>query len=195
MSKNSKTTRQVILSARSSPADRSKVEPAGEKFFDQGGLLCANLGVAWPRELKFNFPDGSHLIFSRPKSKNPAITRQQIDIVHQLLMPMFLDFCESIAPTEGERDKVKIWKKQYDTAVFAKLSNEREKAGAEWLRALQLAELYHRENPSRGSQVVAMIQTAYGSPLFAALIKNDTEFVRGILEQMRHFTGTALIPQ
>src|SRR5262245_5769340 len=120
MSKNNKTTQQVILRYKegSSSADRSKVEPAGAKFFDQGGFLCASLCIAWPRKLKFNFPDGSHLIFSRPKSKNPVLTKRQIEIVHELLMPMFLEFCESIANAEADREKIKKNKEQYEKVVF-----------------------------------------------------------------------------
>jgi hypothetical protein len=32
-----------------SPAERTKVEAAGAKFFEQAGRLCASLAVAWPK--------------------------------------------------------------------------------------------------------------------------------------------------
>jgi hypothetical protein len=33
-----------------SPAERTKVEAAGAKFFEQAGRLCASLAVAWPKK-------------------------------------------------------------------------------------------------------------------------------------------------
>jgi hypothetical protein len=186
-----KTARQVILRYEGrielrAPADRSKVEQAAAKFFDQASHYCASLGVALPGRIELNFPDGSHLIVSRPKLKTPALTEQQLEIVHELLMPIFLEFCESIACTEADHE-IKKMKQQYEKAVFGKFRNNKGKrAGAGFLRGLQLAELYHRENPSQGSQAIALIRTVYGSPLFGALIGNDTEFVQGILEQMGH---------
>src|SRR5262249_33296945 len=115
--------------------------------------------------------------------------------VHELLMPMFLEFCESIANAEADSEKIKKNKEQYEKVVFGKLRNDQEKAnraGAAFLRSLQLAESYHRENPvalanrTEAASVVDRIRTVFGTPLFQALIENNTEFMRGILEQMRH---------
>lgn len=191
----SKTTREVVLRYKgrielSSLADQSKVESAGAKFFDQAGQFCASLVVAWPRRLEFTFPDGDRVIFSKPRLKGPLLTEAQKKIVRELLMPMHLEFCEAIARTEADREKIRKNKEEYEKAVFGKsLKNKRQRAGAEFLRGLQLAELYHRENSSRGSQalpVIALIRTVYGSPLFEGLVGNDTEFVQGILKQMGH---------
>jgi hypothetical protein len=193
MSKTNKTARQVILRYEgrielSSLTDRSKVESAGAKFFDQAGHYCASIGVAWPSRIDFNFPDGRPVRFSRSKLKGPPLTERQEKIVRELLAPMFLEFCESIACTEADREKIKKNKEQYEKAVFGKLRNEKGKAnraGAEFLRGLKLAELYHRENPNPALSVIATIRMAYATPLFQALIGNNTEFVQGILKQMR----------
>jgi hypothetical protein len=196
MSKNT-TTGEVILCHRgriesSSPADRSKVKSASEKFFDQAGHLCASLAVAWPSHIEISFPDGSGVCIRKAKLRGPVLTERQKQIVRELLMPMVLEFRESIACTEADREKIKKQKEQHERLVLTKLKNEREKAGAEFLRCLQLAELYHRENPAlsrkprRALSVIARIRTVYGTPLFQALIANDTDFVNGISQQMGH---------
>ena len=188
-------TREVILRYKgrielSSPGERSRVESAGAKFFDAAQHLCASLAVALPSTIEFNFPNGDSIIFCRQQSNGVVhLTERQKQIVHELLMPSFLELCESIASTEADREKIKKNKETWERAFFGKLTNKKaQRAGAEFLRSLQLAELYHRENPSRGSQalpVIAHVRTVYGSPLFEALIEHNTEFVQGILEQMR----------
>lgn len=188
-------TREVILRYKgrielSSPGERSRVESAGAKFLGAAQHLCASLAVALPSTIEFNFPDGDSIVFSRQQSNGVVqLTERQKQIVHELLMPTFLEFCESIASTEADREKIKKNKETWERAVFGKLTNKKaQRAGAEFLRGLQLAELYHKENPGRGSQalpVIAQIRTVHGSPLFEALIENNTEFVQGILEQMR----------
>jgi hypothetical protein len=180
MSKSNGTKREVILRYNeriemSSSPDRSKVESAGATFFDQGGQLCASLGIAWPCHIEFNFSDGRSVRFSRRKLKAPPLTERQKQIVRELLMPMFLEFCESIASTEADREKIKKIKKQYERAVLPKVRNEKEKTGAEFLRGLQLAELYHREDPNPTLSMIAHIRTVYATPLFHALIENNKE--------------------
>jgi hypothetical protein len=194
----SKTKRHVVLYCEgrmglSSPAERSKIESAGAKFVYEGVHRCASLSMAWPSRIEFNFPNSRPVGFLMPKLKGPPLKARQEDIVRQLLMPRFLESSESIACTEANREKNKKNKEQYEKAVYGKIRNEKEarqRDGAEFLRGLQLAEFYHRENPSRGNEVlplIALIRTVYGSSLFEALIGNNAEFVQGILEQMGHW--------
>ena len=133
MSKNNKMTREVIIRYEgriplSSPGERSKVESAGEKFFAQAQHFCASLAVALPSTIQFNFPDGDRTVLSRQQSDQVVhLTERQKQIVHELLMPTFLEVCESIARTEVDREKIKKNKEQWEKAVFGKLRNDKDK--------------------------------------------------------------------
>jgi hypothetical protein len=131
MSKNNKTTRQVLSSFKgrmelSSPADKAKLESAAAKFFDQLGYYCASLGVPWPTGLELKFPDGTHVSFCRPKSQVQP-TEQQKEILRQLVTPMLLAFYESIAPTctQADREKIKKKMEKYKEGVSERLKGKR----------------------------------------------------------------------
>jgi hypothetical protein len=131
MSKNNKTTRQVLSSFKgrmesSSPVDRSQLESAAAQFFDQVAYYCASLGIAWPTGLELKFPDGSGVRFSRTARKAAPLTERQKESLRELLMPLLLRFYKSIACncTEADRDKIEKKEEQYKKGLSATLQGK-----------------------------------------------------------------------
>ena len=194
MTKKKETARALLFSftgpIKFSPAVLPQIESAAEKYFDQLSHFHASLGMPWPSRLELKLPDGTRVIFSRPKSEGPPPTKRQKEILREMTKPTLLrlEFFESIASiagTEADRENIKIKKEQYENAVFGTLNEKRKRAGAGFLMDLRSAELYHRESPNPGLSVIARIRVAYATPLFQALIENNTEFMQGVLEKMR----------
>jgi hypothetical protein len=151
----------------SSPADRSKLESDAEMFFDQVGRCCSSLGIAWPSGLELKLPDGTRVMFSRPKLKGRAVTEREKEFLRAVVLPMFWEYCMSLPVTGANQEKIKRKKDQYEKTVFGKLRNDKDKrAGAEFWMRWQNALLCHQENPTRVSFVIAPMRMERATPKF-----------------------------
>jgi hypothetical protein len=162
MSKNNESIREVLCSFTApmtmmSSADRSHLEQGAKIFFDEVGNCCTSLGIAWPTGLKLKLPNGSCVIFSRPKLKRRSITEFEKEFLRAVVLPMFWDYCMSLPVPGVDHDRIKRKKEQHERAVFGKLRKDKEKrAGADlWMRWRNALRCY-RQNPALALAITPM---------------------------------------